>query len=133
MPWITIAPLPDKGLRVSTSQKITMKKFLAIIALVLVAPLASKADDGLVCPQVVLCDAKGHYYDWVDPNDPCTDYQHQFCTERQLAAKQSDARSKRLQQLTRSYAKCLTWAKRSARGDTQRARRLSERSLRAKV
>jgi len=108
-----------------------MKKLLAILTLLLAAPLASSAQEGGLCPAVVLCDENGHYYEWVDPTSSCSQHQHQFCTERRIAAEANRARAKRLRHYTRGYARCLTWAKNVAREQSLRGRKVSERKLRS--
>jgi hypothetical protein len=91
------------------------------------------AAEGDVCPAVILCDENGHYYAGVDPNSPCAQHQHQFCTERRLQAEVNLAVATRFRRYTKRYSKCTKWAERVAgrRPAAQRAVTMKELKARS--
>lgn len=114
-----------------------MKKFLAIVISLCVTPLSVVAQEGLICPAVMLCDQNGEYFEWADPTTECAKQQHEFCSKRRLAAEQNEVETKRLRHYTRVYSRCLNGVekelrKKVARGHSAKAQRLQEKKLKAK-
>lgn len=113
-----------------------MKKFLVIVFSLCVMPLSAVAEDGLICPAVILCDQNGEFFDWVDPTTECAQ-QDVFCSTRRLAAEQNEVNTKRLRHYTRVYSRCLNGVKKElrkkvARRHSTEVRRSQEQKLKAK-